>query len=409
MKPSKCLPVLVMLATVLGVSVAAAQIPSSIKRKVKERVERAKDQAADRALDAIEGAVKCVVTDQSCIDNAEKAGKPVVVTDAQGQPLPAEQQPPGSQPPGTGAWANYDFKPGERILYAEDFTKDEVGDFPRRMEFKSGALEIVDWNGQRFLRATEDSRFFVVVPEPLPERFTMEFDYAIPSGGVWIFIGDDESTRLEFHSSQGGVRLWNTKTQVDASGRYSSEQSPSKVRRARVLVDGRYVKVYLDDKRLLNVPNADLGRANKIQFYTDGRVDNPSLFGNFRVAAGGKKLYDALTEKGRVATQGIFFATGSDVLRPESTPVLKEIVAMLQEHAELKLLIEGHTDNAGDDAANLALSDKRAAAVMRYLVERAGVDASRLDARGLGESKSVASNDTPEGRQQNRRVELVRR
>jgi OOP family OmpA-OmpF porin len=61
-------------------------------------------------------------------------------------------------------------------------------------------------------------------------------------------------------------------------------------------------------------------------------------------------------------------------------------------------VIEGHTDNVGDDAANLALSDKRAAAVMRYLVERAGIDASRLEAKGFGASKPVASNNTPEGR-----------
>jgi outer membrane protein OmpA-like peptidoglycan-associated protein len=173
--------------------------------------------------------------------------------------------------------------------------------------------------------------------------------------------------------------------------------------------DGAYLKVYLDDTRVLNVPNANVGRSNKIQFYSDATADKPTLFGNFRVAAGGKKLYDALSEKGRVATQGIYFDTGSDVIRPESTPTLKEIAAMLREHGDLSLTIEGHTDNVGAPAANRALSEKRAAAVKAHLVEAEGIETSRLETAGLGDTKPAAPNATPEGRQQNRRVELVKR
>ena len=124
--------------------------------------------------------------------------------------------------------------------------------------------------------------------------------------------------------------------------------------------------------------------------------------------AGGKKLYDALAEKGRVATQGIYFDTGSDRLRPESSPTLKEIAAMLNDHADLKLTIEGHTDNAGAAASNMTLSQKRAEAVKAALVSTYGVDGGRLTAKGFGQTKPAAPNTTPEGRQQNRRVELVK-
>jgi OOP family OmpA-OmpF porin len=130
---------------------------------------------------------------------------------------------------------------------------------------------------------------------------------------------------------------------------------------------------------------------------------------NIRVAAGGKDLYDALSKKGRGATQGIFFDTGSDRIRPESAPTLKQISEMLKTHADLKLTIEGHTDDVGDDAANQTLSEKRAAAVKAHLVSTYGIDAARLDSTGLGESKPAASNDSAEGRQQNRRVELVKK
>jgi outer membrane protein OmpA-like peptidoglycan-associated protein len=159
-----------------------------------------------------------------------------------------------------------------------------------------------------------------------------------------------------------------------------------------------------------NVPNAKLGRSNKIYVFLNGWDANaPRMIADVRVAAGGRKLYDAIAEKGRVATQGILFATGSAEVRPESGPTLKEIAGMLAAHPELKLTIEGHTDNAGDAAANRALSQARAEAVRAALAARHGVDASRLDAKGYGAAKPAGSNATAEGRQANRRVELVKR
>jgi outer membrane protein OmpA-like peptidoglycan-associated protein len=218
----------------------------------------------------------------------------------------------------------------------------------------------------------------------------------------------DENKHISFGGA-GNTGVYNAATMVTAPARSAStEDDTDRIRRGRVMGDGKYIKVYLDDRRTLNVPNADLGRADKILFYTDATADKPTLFGNFRVAAGGKKLYDALTEAGRVATQGIYFDTGSDRIRPESSPTLKEIAAMLTEHAELKLVIEGHTDNVGAAASNQTLSEKRAAAVKAALVQSYGVDAARLESKGLGATKPAASNDTPEGRQQNRRVELVK-
>jgi OOP family OmpA-OmpF porin len=371
------------------------------KKKVEDRAEKKAGEVTDAMLDKVE----CKVDDQACVDQAQREGKDVVVTDESGGVVAGGAS--VTMKPGQGAWANYDFKPGERILFFDDFTKDEVGDFPRRMEFKEGALENVEWQGKRWLRATADSRFFLVLPQALPERFTMEFDYTIPTGGeVWIYTGESDTRRVQFNGS-GYANVYNTAAQVSAAGSYGDDNR-DKIRRGRVLVDGRYAKVYIDDKRILNVPNADLERGNKIQFWTDGDANQPTLFGNFRVAAGGKKLYDAIAEKGRVATQGIYFDSGSDRIRPESTPTLKEIAQMLTEHADLKLTIEGHTDNVGSAQVNHDLSHKRAAAVKAYLVEQHSIDESRLASTGYGDKKPVTKNDTPEGRQQNRRVELVK-
>jgi outer membrane protein OmpA-like peptidoglycan-associated protein len=246
----------------------------------------------------------------------------------------------------------------------------------------------------------------VPLPEARPERFTMEFDYYIHSGEVWIYFGENQNIVLSF-SNVGGAGLSNSEAGVTARYNPPGSTDPG-IRRARIMVDGSYAKVYLDDKRVLNVPNAGLERAGRIQFYTDGDPDNPSLFGNFRLAAGGKKLYDAIAAEGRVATQGIYFDTGSDVIRPESTPTLREIAAMLKEHGNLRLTIEGHTDNVGGAEANRALSEKRAAAVKAHLVASEGIDAARLETKGMGDTKPAVPNTTPEGRQQNRRVELVK-
>jgi outer membrane protein OmpA-like peptidoglycan-associated protein len=88
--------------------------------------------------------------------------------------------------------------------------------------------------------------------------------------------------------------------------------------------------------------------------------------------------------------------------------VLKEIAAALKQHADLKILIEGHTDNVGAAASNLALSDARAAAVKAALVAEYGVGGDRLTTKGLGDTKPSAPNTTATGRAQNRRVEIVK-
>ena len=406
-------PLLASTAALLVISGVASPAEAQFGKKLKGALKQhAEDKAVQKAVEKEDKAIDAATTGGPGTDSATGAATAPAAAGAAASPAaeaaaptPAGGDKAESLKPGEGAWANYDFKPGERVLYADDFTGDEVGDFPKRMEFKEGALEIVEWQGARYLRATSDSKFYLTLPEVLPERFTMEFDYTIPAGEVWISFGN-ENKRIEF-GGDGTTTVYNQDTKITANDQ-AADNERGKLRKGRVLADGKYVKVYVDDTRVLNVPNADLGRADKILFYTDADVKTPSLFGNFRVAAGGKKLYDALAAKGRVATQGIYFDTGSDRIRPESTPTLKEIGAMLKDHPELKLTIEGHTDNVGSAASNQALSEKRAAAVRQFLIDSYQVDAARLEAKGLGQSKPAVSNDTPEGRQNNRRVELVK-
>ena len=124
--------------------------------------------------------------------------------------------------------------------------------------------------------------------------------------------------------------------------------------------------------------------------------------------AGSQSIEQALKKDGRVDVYGIYFDFGSDQLRPESQPVLQEIAAALKNNPGWKLHVNGHTDNVGGDAYNLDLSNRRAAAVKRALVNQYQIDAARLDPMGFGATQPKESNDTAQGRARNRRVELVR-
>ncbi len=125
-------------------------------------------------------------------------------------------------------------------------------------------------------------------------------------------------------------------------------------------------------------------------------------------AAAAARIASALAEKGRVEVYGIYFDFDSDVLRPESGPVLTEIAQALVAHPDWRLGVEGHTDNIGTAAHNMDLSTRRAAAVKTALVTRHKVPAARLSTSGFGASRPKDTNDTVEGRARNRRVELVR-
>lgn len=162
--------------------------------------------------------------------------------------------------------------------------------------------------------------------------------------------------------------------------------------------EGRVFAAVLDDERfplVLEYRLRDLGAHEFSVRYT--KISYPGA------------IEKRLAEAGRIDVYGIYFDFASDRIRTESEPVLKEIADALGRHADWTVSIEGHTDSVGSDAANLDLSRRRSASVRTALVERYGIAADRLTTAGYGEGAPKDTNDTPEGRARNRRVELVRR
>ncbi|MEO0082012.1 MAG: carboxypeptidase regulatory-like domain-containing protein [candidate division WOR-3 bacterium] len=119
------------------------------------------------------------------------------------------------------------------------------------------------------------------------------------------------------------------------------------------------------------------------------------------------KDFELVKEGMTITLRGIYFDFNKATIKPESHSALADAAKILTDNPEIKVEIQGHTDWIGSDDYNLKLSDKRAWAVVNYLVQNFGIDANRLTAKGYGESRPVASNETEDGRALNRRVEFV--
>lgn len=397
MRPSIRLTALAALLAACALSTTTAQAQGGLLERAKRRAKERLEQEIDKKTAETPAPTATATPAASPGDGA--TAKPAVNKAA------ADEE---AEAPAPKVNSGADFTPGTRLLFGTDFTRDELGDFPRTFELKSGNMEVADIGGKRYLRAVSFGEFEIPLPEVLPEQFTLEFEMKPVGGwGQYLYFTDERDRRnyIEIGAESGGF---------EGPGNFrvtTNVKNPNPERhvfKVQVMADGKYTKMYMDGVRVANAPNANLGRANKITFEIRASDDNPMLIGNIRIAAGGKDLYKALEADGRVTAEGILFDTNSDRLRPESDAVLGQIGEMLTKHADLRLAIEGHTDNVGAAAANAALSEKRAAAVKAYLVSKHGVDAARLEAKGFGATKPVAPNTDEAGRQKNRRVELVK-
>lgn len=396
-------------------------------QKAKQRADQATNQAVDKGLDQVDPTKQKPASTTPAAEPAASGGEAAAPAAAEPATAtaPATTAPAAAAPPSAAAaapaaakeWANYDFVPGNRVIFDIDFTEDKVGNFPERLEYTSGQMELVELDGVRMLKASDRAELLVPLGETLPARYTIEIDF-ISKNNLWGAIslagGKDKakegSTRVDVGDQ--AIEVTNGYTKV-VNSYYSEAQRKAlqgSLIHARFQGDNKYLKVYANEKRIANIPSTSVVRANVIYLSLWGADggDRPVYVSRIRVAETQATVYDALAASGRWTTQGILFPTGKSELMPESTPTLKEIVATLKAHPELKVEIQGHTDNVGKPAENMTLSDARAAAVKSALVDQYGVNAAQLSTKGYGDTKPVADNNTAAGRQNNRRVDLVK-
>jgi OOP family OmpA-OmpF porin len=178
---------------------------------------------------------------------------------------------------------------------------------------------------------------------------------------------------------------------------------------ARLVRDGQIINVavYVAESDGLDWPEPNVGQPIVIRF---GQpvvgVDVISSGQERMVEVKAKDMAKALTDTGKIDIYGIYFDTDKTELKPESKSTLEEVAKLLQADPSLKLEVAGHTDNTGAAAHNMQLSAGRATAVVNALVSNYGIDRARLQAKGYGDGKPVAPNDSEQNRAKNRRVEL---
>ncbi|MBS1656148.1 MAG: OmpA family protein, partial [Bacteroidetes bacterium] len=166
------------------------------------------------------------------------------------------------------------------------------------------------------------------------------------------------------------------------------------------------VRIYQNEAKLFDLPKAFPLTSVKLDRL---RIENgAAMVTNVRIAVGNPDTRSKLLTEGKLVSYGIYFDVNKDVVKPESYGTLKEIAGVLNENPGVRIKIVGHTDADGADAANLDLSKRRAASVKNELVKTFGIDESRIETDGKGETQPVAANDTPSNKALNRRVEFIK-
>lgn len=423
---------LILLAPCMGKAQSGLleKIKNRAKAKAEQRVVNRADKEMDKALDDIEG--KGTAAKQNGNSNT---------------PAAKEETGEKEAAPSITAYSKYDFVPGEKIVYAEDFSQDEIGELPLGWN-TAGKAELVTLDAYpgRWLRLYQNAMYLTSNKDTFSRNFTMEFDlilqlksigYSYPQLSVGVLASstlapnDNEllerfnrfqAMHVQIRPSEGNNSSSYLETAVDGKKFFMSETQSianiekyyHKVSHIAMQVQGPRVRVWINGEKRFDLPMAMPTDYifNQLFFklhHSSHKDEQVGVFiGNLKVATGKPDTRHKLVEEGKFSTTGILFNVNAAVIKPESAGVLKEIADVLKKFPELKVMIVGHTDSDGQDAANLSLSQKRAAAVKESLVKEYGIDASRLQTDGKGEKEPVGDNKTKEGKAQNRRVEFIK-
>jgi OmpA-OmpF porin, OOP family len=328
-------------------------------------------------------------------------------------PTAAQQSPAGSAQPNFTSLKD-EFMPGEKTIFYDDFTDMAAGDAPPHFKVRGASPDLMASGAIRQLTINAKG---TLTPNftSLPKNFTFETVIKAESKGR------SDSTLILMSKGKQILQWWISirEKQLDLVASLRAPYSELGRRRVAVNTDqpiklalwvqnGR-MRSYVNGEKALDFNQVELPPIDSAEF-ENGLLGAGATFGYrmMRFAESTPDFSQVIASSGRYIARGILFDTDSDVIKPESAPVIKQIAKGLETNPNLKLLIEGHTDSVGDAAHNKDLSKRRAEAVRYVLISQFNVDASRLTAAGLGSTKPVDTNDTPQGRAQNRRVELVK-
>jgi outer membrane protein OmpA-like peptidoglycan-associated protein/curli biogenesis system outer membrane secretion channel CsgG len=348
-------------------------------------------------------------------------------TSYSGPPAPAAPAglPPSAAPADQGGSGQPDltvvkseFIPGDKVVFADDFSDMAGGEAPPHWKVRGGMAELRQGGGIRQLTIHGDDVYLTPNLIEVPSNFTLEGDILFSEHWEYVYWsfadkkGNDVlaiKARRNYTNLMLDVRAKDGPDLETLIDQQFPEDFDQPIKFQVWCQNGRF-RIYINDKRLvdanqislppMNAPVADVGNANGAAYVG---------FRNIRIAESTPDFGKVIESSGRFVTHGILFDTDSDRIKPESAAVLQSIARGLQASPDLKVEIDGHTDSTGIAQHNMDLSKRRAEAVKTVLVSQFNIDASRLTTAGFGSSKPAAPNTTPEGKAQNRRVEFVRK
>ena len=333
------------------------------------------------------------------------------------------------------AYSKYDFVPGEKIIVFEDFAQDAVGDFPDKWNTNASAeIVTIESLQGKWLKISKQGVFMPEFIDSLPDNFTLEYDLLCDNPGrVWSFYSSlttlenrnqpehwqSASNRFTFTIAPypDGNSTSTIERRKDGAWESSmntgTKQFSDKTKPVHVALwrQKERVRVYFNQEKVWDLPKVMSQTAlyNSIVYWLQGATEDGNFYlSNLRLAVGLPDTRKKILEQNKWVTHGILFDVNSATIKPESYGTLKEMATVMNEYADLKVKIVGHTDADGKDDTNLDLSKRRAASVKAALAKEFGIDESRMETDGKGESEPIDKNDTPAGKANNRRVEFIK-
>lgn len=405
---------------------AQINVEKKVKNQTNNRANTKVDQGIDKGLDAIEGGVKDLFKKKKAGEGAKDTVKQESKVE-----LTQNQKPSADSNPGLTAFSKYDFVPGDKVLLYEDFSQDAVGDFPA-LWTTDVAGEVNTLNiatGNWFNLKSTEGTYWLMQDIDFPKNFILEMDI-VPKkeapriAADIVIFGENSHSEMDKNGDPGTCGLhvtiekniWETKGYKKGAVEKLTGSStnnlvvPEKVNHVILWVQNRRVRIYHAGGKVLDVPTNiyDGSKFSRLCFKLYRGASSGSYISNIKITTAAPDTRNKLLAEGKLVTYGIYFDVNKDVVKPESYGTLKDIAAVLNEVPEVKVKIVGHTDSDGQDAANMDLSKRRAAAVKAEFAKSFGVNVDRLITDGLGESQPVAPNDTPVNKALNRRVEFIK-
>lgn len=342
-------------------------------------------------------------------------------------------------------YSKFDFVSGEKVIAYDDFSEANLGDFPLEWNTNSSAeIVTVDNTNQKWFFMSQDGFFQPEYVKEMPENFTLEFDAftrhrssnIVRYGMSFVASENPRADLSEKYLSNMIVFNWSAcmgdisyfvteegetvnkneglfSEALKCSGEMYDEPS---VAHFSIWRQKNRLRIYVNEQKIIDIPQAfdpnqtyNLFRfgSEYMNFATADQEDE-FMVTNLRYAVGAPDTRSKLITEGKLVSRGILFDVNSDKLKAESYGALKEVAQALKENPDVRVKIVGHTDADGDDASNLELSKKRAASVKLALTTEFGIDASRMETDGMGETQPTDPNTTAVGKANNRRVEFIK-